>query len=531
MKRLITLVIAAVMVLTMIPVMAISSSAAEVEGDWHVWHDPEKYEVDEGEAIRPDPGYKYTDDGFTTIAPDWTNYTPAFAVQTKEAQNLKEGFYMQIRVDDYPYGGEDGTADHWISFHISDRVGITPGGMEHGNNWLSLIRGAGDGNAAAQSFLTYQTTEEKPGSFPLQGAPNITAEKDDEEREIYEFAVTWDGTKYELKINGVVVSNDTIDECLRTWIETGDYYVGVSMHAGVKDASAGLTILKYGKSAEDAITPVGSDSEEPEDNMLVFGEKMDPSTIPANTPALLFDATKSTFKKDPEGVDLVLTAQGDNSYHVKASGAAPYWQWGIKSELTASISDFPVFAMVLKNFWGSDGGIYYCAGDIMSCTDTYKTGWTPYDDGCMTFGEDEEYSLIVVDLKDLELLDESLTAGDGRIHNVRPYFSVTDTTDPELAEWDVMYMGWFRSIEEAQQYAIGRLEMEPVTEAPETEAPETDAPETEAATQAPAADTGAPEETTAAATTTEEGCASVVGFGAVAVLAAAAAFVALKKKD
>ena len=68
----------------------------------------------------------------------------------------------------------------------------------------------------------------------------------------------------------------------------------------------------------------------------------------------------------------------------------------------------------------------------------------------------------------------------------------------------------------------------PETEAPETEAPETEAPETEAATQAPAADTKAPETTAAA---TEGGCASVIGFGAVAVLAAAAVAVALKKKD
>ncbi len=533
MKKLIALVIAAFMVISMIPVMAFTASAADVEGDWHVWRDPEKYEVDEGEAIKPDPGYHYTDDGFTTIAPVWTNYTPAFAVQTKEAQNLKEGFYMQVRVDDYPYGGEDGTADHWISFHLSDREGITPGGMEHGNNWLSLIRGAGEGSAAAQSFLTYQTTDEKVGSFPLQAAPNIEVPMDDEGREIYTFEVGFDGTNYELKINGVVVSNQTISDCLKTWIETGDYYVGISMHAGVKDASAALTILKYGKNADDAITPVGSDSEEPEDNMLVFGEKMDPATVPANTPALLFDATKPTFKKDPEGVDLKLVAQGDNSYHVTATGPAPYWQWGIKSELTASISDFPVFAMVLKNFWGTDGGIYYCAGDIMSCTDTYKTGWTPYDDGCMTFGEDEEYSLIVVDLKDLELLDESLTAGDGRIHNVRPFFSVTDTTDPEIAEWDVMYMGWFRSIEEAQQYAIDRLAMDPVTEAPETEAPETEAPETNVTVDTGAADTNTvgtgSEETTAA--TVEAGCASVIGMSAVAVLVAAAAAVALKKKD
>ena len=68
--------------------------------------------------------------------------------------------------------------------------------------------------------------------------------------------------------------------------------------------------------------------------------------------------------------------------------------------------------------------------------------------------------------------------------------------------------------------------MEKVTEPeadPETNAPETNAPETEAATQ------GATEPTTEAPV--ESGCASVVGFGAVAVLAAVAAFVALKKKD
>ena len=72
----------------------------------------------------------------------------------------------------------------------------------------------------------------------------------------------------------------------------------------------------------------------------------------------------------------------------------------------------------------------------------------------------------------------------------------------------------------------------------ETTVEETTVEETEAKTQAPTAapDTNAPEATTAGGTdaTTdpvEGGCASVVGFGAVAVLAAAAAVVVLKKKD
>ena len=533
MKKLITLVIAAVMVLTMIPVMAISSSAAEVEGDWTVWRDPEKYEdVEDGEAIKPDPGYEYTDEGFSTICPDYTNYTPQFTVQTKEAQPLKEGFYVQIRIDDYPYGGEDGNADHWINFNISDREGVKPGNIDFGNNWLSLIRGAGAGSAAAQSFLTTMTTDEKVGSFALQAAPQIEIPMDDEGHEIYTFEVAYDGANYELKINGVVVSNETISTALNTWIESGEYYVGITLHAGVPDASASMTILKYGKSAEDAATPVGSDSMEPEENMLNFAEIADPSTVETNKPALLWDAT--TLTTDPTGVDIKLTAQGDNSYHVIATGGAPYWQWGIKADKSYSIKDFPVFSMVLKNFWGDNGGVYFCAGGVMSSRDDYKTSWNIFDEGCMMFGEDEEYSLVVIDFAYLEVIDELLMEKGGRIHNVRPFFSVTDTTDPEICEWDVMYMGWFRSVEEAQQYAIDRLQMAPVTEAPETEAPETEAPETNATVDTGAADTGAADtkapETTAAATAAE-GCASVVGFGAVAVLAAAAAFVALKKKD
>ena len=60
------------------------------------------------------------------------------------------------------------------------------------------------------------------------------------------------------------------------------------------------------------------------------------------------------------------------------------------------------------------------------------------------------------------------------------------------------------------------------TDAPETNAPETNAPEQGGdATQAPESETDAP----------KEGCGSVIGFSVVAILAAAAAAVALKKKD
>ena len=529
MKKLICLAIAAIMILSMIPVMALSTSAA-VEGDWNVLRNPATYDAEaEGEVVIPAPGYEYTSEGLMTISPDFTNYTPFFTVQTKLAQNLKDGIYLEFRVDDYPYGGEDGAADHWLSFNLSDRENVAPGSIDFGNNWLCLIRGAGSGSASVQSFVTTQTTDEAVGSFGHKGDVAVTAPMDDDGRETYSLEITWNGSAYDVKVCGVTVMGCAdITSKLEEWNSNGEFYVGITVHAGVKDASAGITVTKFGTSAADATTPVGDDSRQPEDNKLVFGDLIDPATIPENTPALLWDATMTSFKNDPQGVDLKLTAQGDNSYHLQATGPAPYFQWGIKSELTVNQSDFPVFAMLMKNFWGDQGGIYYCAGEIMSCRDDYKTSWSIYDDGCQFYGENEEYILVVVDLADLGLIDET---NSGRIHNIRPFFAVTDTTDLEICQWDMCYMGYFRSVEEAQAYTAARLNMDAATEAPTEE--KTEAPTEDATTAAPDAETTAPDaEVTTEATETEapkSGCGSVIGFSAVAILAAAAAAVALKK--
>ena len=76
-----------------------------------------------------------------------------------------------------------------------------------------------------------------------------------------------------------------------------------------------------------------------------------------------------------------------------------------------------------------------------------------------------------------------------------------------------------------QDSAYAYAGMEPETEKP-TEAP-TDAPETEAPTAAP--ETNAPATEAPTETEAEGGCGSVIGFGAIAVLAAVAAAVVLKK--
>ncbi len=168
--------------------------------------------------------------------------------------------------------------------------------------------------------------------------------------------------------------------------------------------------------------------------------------------------------------------------------------------------------------------------------------WSIYDDNSTFYGEDDEYSYVIVDLTGM---------WEGRINGVRLDF-VTDSTDPECAEWDIEYMAYFRSVEEALAYGEKYVTEQGVdldaTDAP-TDAP-TDGP-TDAPTEAPTGDNGgdngdstdpeagtnadgstnAPSTSADTTATDDTGCASVIGFSAVAILAAATAAVALRKRD
>ena len=131
----------------------------------------------------------------------------------------------------------------------------------------------------------------------------------------------------------------------------------------------------------------------------------------------------------------------------------------------------------------------------------------------------------------------------GRINGARYDVAGVDVSTPGANAFDLLYMAWFRSVDEAEAYVqntmkeLGWKDAEETTEAPEetTEAPEetTAAPAGDATTEAPAGDTTeapAGNETEAPA---KSGCGSVVGFGAIAIVAVAAVagMVSFKKKE
>ena len=519
MKKLLVILLSAMMVLSMIPAMALTASAAG-EG---IWTTRRGVGDDDPETWTPAGGYEYTSEGFSTISPDFSNLGAFYTVETKEPMNLKDGFSMKFRVDEFGYKGPEGDADEWITLSIWESNTVSPGNTFHGSGWLALVRGTGEGNATAQSFWTEATNEEAgiKGGFNHKGDVAVNAELVDEGKEVYTLTVDYSGG-YSIKINGVEVAGmAAISESMEALKPDGDFYIGITFHTGAVDLPASLTILETNGSV-----PTGTDKKDPDPNNNIPGERIMPDTIPANTPCAVFDATRSSFFKDPEGQNCTITAKGDNTYRVESSiGSAFFFQWSIKSAINHYGEDFPVVAMLLRNYYGNDGQVYYCAGKVVSAGDTNHEGWMiDYDYEWEI--EDDIYDLVISDFTGYDNFV-------GQIHNFRYDFAGI-SADAEDG-FDICYIATFKTVEDAVNYTMayvnsqGEIKTDAPTE-PKTAAPTE--PATEPAATEPAtgeADTtnGTGEADTTAA---DEGCKSVIGGCAALILTAVAAAVALKKK-
>ncbi len=567
MKKLIAFAIAAIMVLSMIPAMAFTASAKlpatelpdAAEGPWTVYRDAKHYR-EGAEGFPPAPGYKYTDEGFTTVPADYTNSAVKFNVQTSAPQDITKGFYLQFRVDDFSYMGENGKADEWISISIQDTRGVSVSDDKYAGAWTSLIRGAGNGAADLQSFITVKADDEgKGGQFNFYGGTALTVPMDDNGCEIYTLEVVNNDGTYDIKVNGAsALGGADYSKVLASY--TDGAYISVSFHSGEMGGTGAMTILKMGTSAGDWYVPEGTDSAEPDAPVPPYGDMRDESEIPENMPALYWNASKTSFKGEPnyDASNMSLLPTGNNTYHCTANQSPCYFSWGIKRDTSYEAADFPIFTMMLKNYWGSNSTIFYCAGDVISATNDCTIAWDQFSENNLAYdaiGDNEDYyTLVVVDMS---------TQGakwSGRINSMRPDFTV-NLEEADVAEWDIDYMGFFRSIEEAHAYADSYMAvveeggipatpgLEPEVDDTQPEqgenpgetnpevdtAPATTEPATtEPAATEPAGTTAGTVAGTDAGTGASdgEGCSSVIGATAVvAIMAAAAAAVALKKKD
>ena len=533
-KRVISLLVCTAMLLAMIPLSLTTVGAADIKGDWTTYRFANEYddpnaEVDPDEEptiYKPEAGYTYTDEGFTIVPADYKDTTPAMSVVTKEPQPIKDGIYLQFRIDDYSYDGGM-NVDQWICLSLTTGEKVAPGSAEFGGGWLTLLRGNGNGAATSLPHLTDPKTEDFAGTFNPMGTPvSIEVPKDEEGREIYTFEVSWNGTEYEIKVNGNVQGgNDQATALLEKINANGEFYVGINIQAAVTNGTAAITILKYGTSEADATTPVGTDSKEPEPNEMEIAPIADPSTVEANKPAILWTPETVNIRG---GNNCTFTVLGDNTWRVTASDANVFFNFNPKRSWSFAGEDFPVFGMLVRNIWVDGGTAWYAAGEIAGALIDCTMPFSIYDGDSWEGADDVEYFFVPIDMTDL---------WEGRINTMRLDLVMSDA---ENREFDICFAGMFRTVEEGTAYAEEYLKTNNIisddyTKAPEeTKAPDIEAEDTNDGETNPADtndDTNASTDKPTTDDPAKEGCGSVIGMSAVAVLAAASAFVALKKKD
>lgn len=287
MKKLLPILLLTVMVLSFAPLTVSARFAVQEEGMWATYRPVEDYEEpEEGEEheFKLAPGYEYTDEGFRVIPADYSFTTPFGTLQSKDKQLLWDGFYMELRIDDFSYTFPDGIlADHWIAFSLSSHAPLTPATTRFGNHWVAFVSyDPQSGKAQMQVGLTVGDTEECPGSFTPLRYVEFAPEVDSEGRLLLTWGVTYADGNYAISICDTVISADADNAYLNTVFPEGYMYVGVSFHSAVEGGTYAATMTGYGRSAADCEIPQGSDSQEPEQDFIcIYPFDPEVDTLPA----------------------------------------------------------------------------------------------------------------------------------------------------------------------------------------------------------------------------------------------------------
>ena len=124
MKKVLSILLAAAMLITAFVVVAVPVSATD--GEWSVYTIKSQYlDSQKGtDMLRDIPGYEYTDEGLKLIPGEWVDSAPYATLQTTDKYDFTTGVYLQVRIDDFSYDA----GDSWFGFSIWD----TDGGVELG---------------------------------------------------------------------------------------------------------------------------------------------------------------------------------------------------------------------------------------------------------------------------------------------------------------------------------------------------------------------------------------------------------------
>ena len=409
MKKILSVLIAAAMLLSTLAVCVLPAVALANPSD-----SDGEYSATDGQFIistaREDafiedddrtsrPGGVYTNDGFSVNPLDeeysdykvnWPNNAPYFSVQTK--QNVYEGFFMEIRIDDFSFWtvteDEEGNktyayTDRWFSFSVWNSVGVMPAqlGVDSNNNdWGNGIETLIRINAKGEPNVNITDPEDYTNLSAIMWYDDTEAVKENTRFHVGNTVpgtidIREDGKLYltfELRVDetGAIIpyingqrapitgsgtnAKDYITESLADMLFDMQYeaYIGFTLQSAQKDAAASFTVTKIGTTREDAKVPVGEENIEAaqRNNAVAEIEPRDPDADPAE-PALLFTGDPDTYKnvRDVSGAaKFEPTPEGFLKITSNNGAAQPLMR--PSNDQSFDARDYPVLALIVKNF-------------------------------------------------------------------------------------------------------------------------------------------------------------------------------------
>ena len=401
MKKIISLLLAAVMVVATFAVIAIPTAA--VDGDWSVYTAWSQHVEGDGYSgvVHNIAGYEYVRDlGFQTISPseeDSKNTTPYVLVQTTNKVNLKQGVYMKVRVDDFTYYG-----DSLFAFTVWDQQGVEAGkqGDDYGlgvemlirpfnedytgydvddrNTWpgaVNCLQWFSDTVKGSRVFHSYQTgtTDQSNLDNDTDGTMSWVRQDlfneyyDEDGTPIFVLEIKWNpeaqvegggtGGYLEMYVNGAPAVTD-FNIKMTEYFKYEDFmaHIGFTMYNSALGGKAKCTILEYGTSSEqgDWFVPDGDDSAEPIINSVEYADLAPATDITVGEPAIRLngDHESSDTKGKPSafnGNTITIDDYGFANIQADPDGGATI-SYRVNDDISYNVKDFPISLIITRNY-------------------------------------------------------------------------------------------------------------------------------------------------------------------------------------
>ncbi len=487
MKKILSILLAAAMLVTTLVVFALPTSAA-TQGEWSVYT-AKSQDLGLSAVLRDIPGYQYTEEGLKMIPGEWENSTPYATFQTTNEVDISLGVYLRVRVDDFSYDA----GDSWFGFSFWDQENVELGnqGDEYGYGVETLIRvnkgteSAYDQNdkntwpGSVRSLEWYKDLEEGNRVKCTQKTTEFKKyenEFDENGKPIITIEVRWDE---ENECCTVFVNNspapDEYNQALNSYFESKNYsaYVGFSIQNSKLGGTVACTILEYGIDKETAVVPQGEDSKAPEIFSNEYGDMIDSSTVPAGRPAVLLTGGSEALAIKPTSVQgNKIVVNDDNSINVSSNtDNMASVMFRIHNDITYEVKDFPAVLIIVRNFCTCTyididyddipDEVCSClekintlalAGEVIADDSKYSASSSVTEFATFVDNDGNEYLYFIADWSDMTA-EGAENHIEGRIHGVRIDVSgMKGTTDPERNNFDICEVGFFRDSNEAKAY-------------------------------------------------------------------------------